>query len=196
MLSTVCQSDRECAPDCGLLKLPAGRMLFLALFGTISDAERAAHQTLMCSVWFTLTHTKEEKVVFPSQWCLLFCTSEKFIVPCEKFRPPYLGQATVATRASLPIPTYQCVQYFCVSKQWYRCKCWGFLTCKDANACSCTQELTNTGGESALKVDSRRNVPCHTGWAVKPPSLLCQAFQSDGPPSSQLSHSILMFAIK
>ena len=60
----------------------------------------------------------------------LFCTSEKFIVSCEKFRSPYLGQATVATRAALPIPTYQCVQYFCVSKQWHIAAGVGdFLTC-------------------------------------------------------------------
>ena len=89
-----------------------------------------------------------------------------------------------------------CAVFLCVQTMAHSCRCWGFFNMrKDGNACSCTQWLTNTGGESALKVDSRRNVPCHTGWALEPPSLLCQAFQSDGLPSSQLSHSILMFAI-
>ena len=127
----------------------------------------------------------------------LFCTSEKFIVSCEKFRSPYLGQATVATRAAFTHSYLSvCAVFLCVQTMAHSCRCWGFFNMrKDGNACSCTQWLTNTGGESALKVDSRRNVPCHTGWALEPPSLLCQAFQSDGLPSSQLSHSILMFAI-
>ena len=52
----------------------------------------------------------------------------------RKFRSPYLGTATAATRAVLPIPNSAC-SYFCVSKQRYGCQCLGSLTC--------TQKLMN-----------------------------------------------------
>ena len=39
-----------------------------------------------------------------------------------KFGSSYLGKSS-ATHS------YQCVQYFHVSKQWYGCQCLGFLTC-------------------------------------------------------------------
>ena len=34
---------------------------------------------------------------------------------------------------------------------------------KDINACDCIRECTDTARESALKVDSWRKIPCHTG---------------------------------
>ena len=33
----------------------------------------------------------------------------------------------------------------------------------DVNACDCTQGCMDTVRESALKVDSGRKIPCHTG---------------------------------
>ena len=33
----------------------------------------------------------------------------------------------------------------------------------DINACDCTRGCTDTVRESALKVDSRRKIPCRTG---------------------------------
>ena len=41
------------------------------------------------------------------------------IIPCAKFGWPYLGNATAATRAALPIPTStSCSVFVTVSKQW------------------------------------------------------------------------------
>ena len=45
--------------------------------------------------------------------------------------------------------------------------------CTDVNACDCTRGCTDTVRESALKVDSRRNIPCHTGKSN--PSVMCQS---------------------
>ena len=51
----------------------------------------------------------------------------------------------------------------------------------DVNACDCTRACTDTVGESALKVDSGRKIPCHTGE-----SNLCR--QRAGPILYQLSY--------
>ena len=59
--------------------------------------------------------------------------------------------------------SYQCVQYPCVSKQWYSCQCLGFLLCtqmlKNATAhSSCSDTLR----QSALEVYSSRKISCCT----------------------------------
>ena len=38
-------------------------------------------------------------------------------IPCREFGPPYMGKATAAARAALPIPGS--VQYFRVSRHWH-----------------------------------------------------------------------------
>ena len=38
----------------------------------------------------------------------------------------------------------------------------------DINACDCTRGCTDTVGESALKVDSGRKIPCHNGESNLP----------------------------
>ena len=64
-----------------------------------------------------------------------------------------------SSRKSSATHSYQCVQYFRVSKRRpYGCQCSGFLTC--------AQMLLNAishGGctESALRADSGRKIPCH-----------------------------------
>ena len=50
------------------------------------------------------------------------------LIPCGKFRWPYLGKVTAATRAALSIPNSTCV-FLCVSRQRYGCQCLGSLTC-------------------------------------------------------------------
>ena len=56
-----------------------------------------------------------------------------------------------------------------------------FNVCADANACDCTQGCADRVGESALKVDSQRKIPCRTGE-----SNLHQ--QRAGPTLHQLSY--------
>ena len=57
---------------------------------------------------------------------IYFCYS---IVPCGKFRSPYLGKAQQATAtATLPIYISVCL-YFCVSKQLYGWQCLGLFYC-------------------------------------------------------------------
>ena len=50
-------------------------------------------------------------------------------------------------------PTYQCVQHFCVSKQWYGCQCLGFLMSTHVTA---HRGCMDTVRESALEVRSGR----------------------------------------
>ena len=38
-----------------------------------------------------------------------------------------------------------------------------FTMCTDVNACDCTRGCADTVKQSALKVDCRRKIPCHTG---------------------------------
>ena len=71
------------------------------------------------------------------------------------------------SRKSSATHSYQCVQYLCVSKRWYGCRCLGFsaYTQMLMHAIDCTRGLycTHTIRESALEVDSGRKSPCHTG---------------------------------
>ena len=40
--------------------------------------------------------------------------------------------------------SHQCVQYFCVSKQWYHCQCCGFLTCAQMMHAIAHRDCTDT----------------------------------------------------
>ena len=79
-----------------------------------------------------------------------------------------------SSRKSSATHSYQCVQYFPVSKQWYGCQCWGFLTCTRMS-----MHATAHGGcrdtvrESALKADSGRKIPCRTGDSNSNPRQYC-----------------------
>ena len=56
--------------------------------------------------------------------------------------------------------SYQCVQYFRVSKQWYGCTCLGFLTCAQLLLHAIAHGILR---ECALEADSGRIIPCRTG---------------------------------
>ena len=60
--------------------------------------------------------------------------------------------------------------------------CGIFNVRRDVNACDCTPRCTDTVRESALKVDSRRKIPCHTEESNLP-SAACP-----GPMLYQLSY--------
>ena len=58
----------------------------------------------------------------------------------------------------------------------------------DVNACDCTRGCTDTVRESALKVDSRRKIPCLTGMSNlcrrRAGSVLCQLSYISDPEAS------------
>ena len=107
----------------------------------------------------------------PERFC---CFLLYFIVPCEKFRLPYLGKATASARAAPLIS--DCMQHFAVSKQWCGCWCLGFVTCAQMlmNAIA-HRGCKNTIRKSAPKVDFGRKIPCRH-WGIKPASTLCLIF--------------------
>ena len=110
-----------------------------------------------------------------AQYSFLFFFSSFFVclfvvvfnsMPCRKFWSPYLKKATYNSRRSGVTQSYQCVQYFCVSEQWYVCQCLGFLTCTQMLMHVMTQSqrgYANSIREPALKADSRRKIPCRAG---------------------------------
>ena len=60
--------------------------------------------------------------------------------------------------------SYQYVQCFWVSKQWYGSQCLEFLMCAQMLMHAIVHEgCTHTVRESALEVDPGRKIPCHTG---------------------------------
>ena len=69
-----------------------------------------------------------------------------------------------SSRKSSATHWYQCVQYFCVSKQWYGRQCLRFLTCVQMLMHAIAHGgCTDTVRQSALEVDSGRTIPCLTG---------------------------------
>ena len=77
-----------------------------------------------------------------------------------------------SSRKSSATHSYQCVQYFRVSRQWYGCQCLGFLTCTQLlvrviarwGGTGTVRESADTKSlQSALEVNSGRKNPCHTG---------------------------------
>ena len=51
------------------------------------------------------------------------------LILCGKIEPPYLGKENCSRHKSSTTRFYQCVQCFCVSKQWCGSQLLGFLTC-------------------------------------------------------------------
>ena len=122
--------------------------------------------------------------------CLLFlffydgeCTSLSF--GGNSGRPNW---ARHGSRKSSATHSYQCVQYFPVSRQWYGCQCLGFLTCTQMLMHAIAHRgCTDTVRESALKADWDKNplpyqglkpvpvfapgfsVGCSTSWAIPAP---------------------------
>ena len=103
--------------------------------------------------------------------------------------------------------SFQCVEYFPVSRQWYGCQHYpllsvcGVFSCvqtmvwlpvfgffnrgSDVDACNCTQGLYGLL-KSALEVDSGRKISC-----LQPLSALHLAFQSDAPPAELFPTSVI-----
>ena len=69
---------------------------------------------------------------------MLFLVFNYFILPCRKFMGP-LTQVKQSICKSNAIYSYQCVQYFRVSKQWYGWVYRIFNVCTGVSACDCTQ---------------------------------------------------------
>ena len=95
------------------------------------------------------------------------------------------------SRKSSATHSYQCVEYFRVSKQRYGCRVWGFFYVHtDVDARDCTRGggggCADTVIESALEADSEEKNPLsHRG--LEPASVLHPAFQPDTLPSSPRS---------
>ena len=90
------------------------------------------------------------------------------------------------TSLSLRVDLDCCIFQVPVSKQWYGCQCFGFLTWAPMHKGAVA--WMNIGRESVLKVDSGRKIPCRkyqgvepalaaqcawcsTNWATSPPQL-------------------------
>ena len=89
-----------------------------------------------------------------------------FIVPSLYFIGNFGGLTWVrhSSCRSSATHSYQCVQCFCVFKQWYGCQCLAFLTWAQLLMhVSARGGCTDTVRESAVNVDSGRKLPCHTG---------------------------------
>ena len=109
-----------------------------------------------------------------SSFFLFFLITALFLVGSSG-RPTWV-------RYSSATHSYQCVQYFCVSKHWYGCQCLGIFDMHtDAEACNDRQGLYGHGqspwtwSESALKANSGEKHPLpHQG--LEPTSVLHLAF--------------------
>ena len=76
--------------------------------------------------------------------------------------------------------SYQCDRYFPVSKQWYGWQCSGLFTCAQMLMHAIAHGgRTNTVRESALKVDSGRQIP----GGLEPVSVLLLAYHTDALPT-------------
>ena len=74
-----------------------------------------------------------------------------------------LTQVWHSSRKSSATHSYQCVQYFRVSKQWYGCQRLGFLTWTQTQMHAIAHGgCTDTVKESAPAADSGRKIPCRT----------------------------------
>ena len=78
--------------------------------------------------------------------------------------------------------SYQCVQHFPVSKQWYGCQRLGFLTCAQTLMHAIAHGgCTNTVSESAQEADSGTKILCSTGQS-NPHWCCVWFFRSDALP--------------
>ena len=91
-------------------------------------------------------------------------------IPCRNLgRLTWVRLQQLQEQLALPIPnTTVCAVFtFVQSKVWL--PMFGiFNVCTDVNASVCTYGRMDTVRESALKVDSGRKVPCHTGESNLP----------------------------
>ena len=93
-----------------------------------------------------------------------------------------------SSRKSSATHSYQCVQYFSVSRQWYSCQCLGFLTCTQMLMHAVAHGgCTDTVRESALKADSGRKSLVVSYRGIEPASVLRLAFWSDALPAELFS---------
>ena len=108
---------------------------------------------------------------FINKLCSFFNFYQYFFVPCTVAgHSGRLTQVRHSSRKSSATLSYQCVQYFSVSKQWYGCQCLGFLMCAQLLMYAIVQGgCMDTIRKRALEVDSGREIPCCT-WGLD----LCQ----------------------
>ena len=83
-------------------------------------------------------------VVFVCLFVCLFAFFAFLVLPCP-WREIQVGCLTCIKRSSRKnsaTHSYQCVQYFPVSKRWYGCQCFGIFNVRtDVNDCDCTRGL-------------------------------------------------------
>ena len=71
-----------------------------------------------------------------------------------------------SSRKSSATHSYQCVQCFRISKQWYGCQTLEFVSCAQMLLHAIAHGgCTDTVRESALEVDFGRKIPCSTGYS-------------------------------
>ena len=98
--------------------------------------------------------------LFSSEVLLLFFSTS--FIPCGKLGSPYLGKATAAARAALPVPNSARGIFVCPNKGMVAIF-WGSLTCAQMLMHAIAREgCTDTVRESALNVDCGRKIPCRT----------------------------------
>ena len=81
----------------------------------------------LCVFCFNTSSVPYKFFVFFVLFLLWGCFFNVSLIPCRKFGLLYLGKATTAARAVLPIPTSVCS--VSVSQQSYHCERLGFLMC-------------------------------------------------------------------
>ena len=103
---------------------------------------------------------KQHSILFlPFFVCLFVC-----LFFCTKFWSLYLEKATYNSRRNGTTHSYQCVQYFCVSEQWYGCLCLRFLTCAQMLMHAIAHGgCMKTIRESAMTEDCGIKIPCCKG---------------------------------
>ena len=95
---------------------------------------------------------------------LLFLFFSAYFIVSHAGNSGRLTWVRYCSRKSSATHSYQCVQYFSMSKQWYGCQCLGFLTCTQMLMQTIAHGgCTDTARESALKADTGRKIPCCTG---------------------------------
>ena len=113
----------------------------------------------------------------------------------------YMTWVSHRSRKSSATHSYQCVQYFRVSKQWCVCQCLGFLTCAHyyVDACDCTGtglygHRKRVCTEGCLW-EEKSPLP-HRHRGLEPASVLRLAFQSNAlatelfPPEADMGKVI------
>ena len=92
--------------------------------------------------------------------------AEKELILCGKFGSRYSGTAN-SSRKSSATHSCQCVQYFCVSKQWYVCQHLRFLLCAQRLMHAVNHGEGTVRELWAPKAGSRKT-SCHTRKLMEP----------------------------